>query len=1161
MAFDKRRSLQNALNYTQQGKWDRAIAEYQSILKADPKDLTVCNNLGDLYARGGKTAEAIEQYQKLGELYRTDGLSVKAIAVYKKIVKLDPSLTSAYQACADLYWEQGLVGEAKIQMATVVEHYAKTGDRPKLIEAYRRLTQFDPTNSAAIARLADLLLKEGRQEDAAAEYDRAAQAAQAAGQTAEAGRFIQKARELLPRTTEETLGLAETLREEGRLAEAEELLAKTAAAKPENAKAWQALGEMQASLGKSAEAVVSLQQAASLGLPESAVAPALGQALLQAGRFDEAIALCQRLSDKALATGDPDQAVVYCRGLLALSPRLIPLHAHLSAMLQNLGRNDEAGAALRAMAAAQEAAGETDAAIESYRRLLDLDPTDVEAQAQLETLIPNEAPTLEVVDLTPASTSEETATLLEEPTLLLEDLGAEGQVEINTLGLSGLEDLTLSFDKDEVALLLEEPGEASQEAAGGPSISVDEGGFGLEIGPETETTEGIIESETVSGPETLAKPETQTAPEAEKETESVSESGWLSQGFEPLELEGQTPDGGVSPVDWPASETPVVPHEAPLGVGLPTEDGAPSSLDLTPPSDEFVAAEFGAPLTAEGFPEEALPVPVEASELPQGIEADALDLQALTSRQEEDSAAQVAEQLAEAEVYQKYGLEGKARERLLEVLRLAPENLTAHRGLKAIYVERQQIDEASAETLAIARILRGRGNETAAIEEIQEGLALAPDNHELQRSLAEVREAHESAADTGSAEAASLAEPPILIEPASSPGEVAALQEEPLVSLEPGLAGANDAPPPDVPLLLEFEEPSNAGLTTSANFDHVFGPSQDEELPSELRALLDQIEERPTLEVEAVEPNLDQSVEDDVAEADFYLSQGMQEEARTVLRRMQDRNPDHPAVASLTERMAAATEALQPPAAVAEVSPSDRAEQPAPAEAPDPPAIVPLPSGETWPDVQETVPKIAVTESPAESPEADIVNRGVEPQEAVAEEVGLAMAAEGGPVVDNLLQELQKGVPEQLDEKDYETHYNLGIAYKEMELFDEAIQEFRLTMREPKRALDSADLIGLCFLAKGQPEQAIEELQAGLEREGHPPEAYHSLRHDLGTAYEASGSLGRALDPFEILQSEGARFPDVQARMQMLRGRLSQPPEPSKADGKPSRKKKKITFI
>ena len=117
MAFDKRKALQNALTFAQQGKWDKAIAEYQAILKVDPNDLAVCNNLGDLYARSGRVPEAIEQYLKLGQLYRADGLSVKAIAVYKKIVKLDPTRTEAHLACADLYEEQGLSGEAKLQLA------------------------------------------------------------------------------------------------------------------------------------------------------------------------------------------------------------------------------------------------------------------------------------------------------------------------------------------------------------------------------------------------------------------------------------------------------------------------------------------------------------------------------------------------------------------------------------------------------------------------------------------------------------------------------------------------------------------------------------------------------------------------------------------------------------------------------------------------------------------------------------------------------------------------------------------------------------------------------------------------------------------------------------------------------------------------------------
>ncbi|MEK7220706.1 MAG: tetratricopeptide repeat protein, partial [candidate division NC10 bacterium] len=243
MTFDKRKALQNALNYTRQGKWDKAIAEYQAILKADPRDIAVCNNLGDLYARAGRAAEAIEQYLKLGELYRTDGLSVKAIAVYKKIVKLDPTRAEAHLACADLYEEQGLTGEAKLHLATIAEHYTKAGDTRKVVDIYQRLTQLDPTNPTLLTKVGDLLLKEGMREAAAAEYERAAQAAQAAGQIAEGKRLLQKVRELTPESAEGNLSLAGLHLQEGKYADAIEVLTRVTAGDAGNAQAWRLLGE------------------------------------------------------------------------------------------------------------------------------------------------------------------------------------------------------------------------------------------------------------------------------------------------------------------------------------------------------------------------------------------------------------------------------------------------------------------------------------------------------------------------------------------------------------------------------------------------------------------------------------------------------------------------------------------------------------------------------------------------------------------------------------------------------------------------------------------------------------------------------------------------------------------------------------------------------
>ena len=1142
MAFDKRKSLQNALTFTQQGKWDRAIAEYQAILKADPRDLTVCNNLGDLYARAGKVADAIEQYVKLGELYRADGLSVKAIAVYKKIAKLDPANIAAYQACADLYWEQGLVGEAKIQMTTVVEHFAKVGDTAKLTEAYRRLAQFDPTNSATIAKLADLLMKAGTLEEAVIEYDRAAQAAQAAGQAAEAKRLFQKARELLPQAAEANLGLAEMLRGEGKLAEAVDVLEKVTAAEPENAKGWQTLGEVRASLGLGAEAVTALQKAIALGMPEGAVATSLGQALLQTGRADEAVALCERLSDEALTLGEPDQAIACCRGLLAVAPQLTALHAHLANMLQNLGRDDEARAAIRALASAQEAVGEIDAAIETYRRLLALDPTDAEAQTRLEALSLGQAPMAEAVDFSPALSQEDAALSLEEPTFLLEAPETGPQVEKQDLGLSGLEDLDLSLGEDEVARLLEEPSEPAQDAEWGAGLPGGEKILELEIG-----TEAGSATETGASEETTAVGEPASAP------------NWLAPGFEPLELESQTTDAGATQVVWPSEEEiPLKLDDAPIG--LPAE-GEPA-WDLTLAADGSLPAEIELPSAAENFPEVSRERASESVEPLQGMGSDVFAPGLLAPEEKGDSAGQVAEQLAEAEVYQRYGLEEKARERFLEVLRLAPENLTAHRGLKAIYRERRQTEEACAEILTVAQILRRRGSDGEAIQEIGEGLALAPDHVELQRFLSGAPEPPPAA---GTAKAVGAPEP-LEMAPAAPPSVAGAAEGslsawEPVAALDPVVAAEDGAPPPDVRLLLDFEEAAPVGPGPVLDLDHALGPAQDEELPSELRALLDDGEEEATLVVERDEANDDQAMADDVAEADFYLSQGMVEEARTVLLRMQEGRPRHPTVATLAGRIARASEGQTPPPPTppAVSAPAEPA-QPIPVEAPAPAATETVPPDDFEHSLQEVVPKFTVTDAPTGLVGADFVNLGAELEEELAVEDQFTTSRSGGALVDGLLKEFQKGVREQLDEKDYETHYNLGIAYKEMELYDEAIEEFRLTAREPKRALECADLVGLCYLAKGQPEQAIQGMQAGLEIGGHPPEAYHSLRYDLGTAYEKLGDLGTALEQFEILQSEGAHFRDIQARLEALRGRVGKAPRLKKVDQTTPRKKK-ISFI
>src|SRR5271169_5213581 len=88
--FNKSKVLAAAEKYVQGGKLPQAIAEYEKIIKEDPKDLIVMNTIGDLSSRVGDNAKAAEYIKRVGDTYAADGFTVKAIANYKKLTKLVP---------------------------------------------------------------------------------------------------------------------------------------------------------------------------------------------------------------------------------------------------------------------------------------------------------------------------------------------------------------------------------------------------------------------------------------------------------------------------------------------------------------------------------------------------------------------------------------------------------------------------------------------------------------------------------------------------------------------------------------------------------------------------------------------------------------------------------------------------------------------------------------------------------------------------------------------------------------------------------------------------------------------------------------------------------------------------------------------------------------
>jgi len=101
-------------------------------------------------------------------------------------------------------------------------------------------------------------------------------------------------------------------------------------------------------------------------------------------------------------------------------------------------------------------------------------------------------------------------------------------------------------------------------------------------------------------------------------------------------------------------------------------------------------------------------------------------------------------------------------------------------------------------------------------------------------------------------------------------------------------------------------------------------------------------------------------------------------------------------------------------------------------------------------------------------------------------------------------------------DKDLEMHYHLGIAYKEMELFDYAISEFEQAASDPSIRFDSYIMLGNCFMEKGAYDKSIEHYKMASEIRGLSGEKLARIHFNLGLAYEANGMISEALDSYHV---------------------------------------------
>jgi tetratricopeptide (TPR) repeat protein len=123
------------------------------------------------------------------------------------------------------------------------------------------------------------------------------------------------------------------------------------------------------------------------------------------------------------------------------------------------------------------------------------------------------------------------------------------------------------------------------------------------------------------------------------------------------------------------------------------------------------------------------------------------------------------------------------------------------------------------------------------------------------------------------------------------------------------------------------------------------------------------------------------------------------------------------------------------------------------------------------------------------------------------------------------------------DGSDAQSHYDLGVAFKEMGLYDKAINELQQAAGEPARRVECLALQAACLRERGDLDAAVGVLNA-LMKPGLSLEDACSVKYELALVLEAQGQDEKASALMAEIDAVNAGFRDVHARFKNAGGSL-----------------------
>ncbi len=158
--------------------------------------------------------------------------------------------------------------------------------------------------------------------------------------------------------------------------------------------------------------------------------------------------------------------------------------------------------------------------------------------------------------------------------------------------------------------------------------------------------------------------------------------------------------------------------------------------------------------------------------------------------------------------------------------------------------------------------------------------------------------------------------------------------------------------------------------------------------------------------------------------------------------------------------------------------------------------------------------------------------------EVLRTELGEEEKSESIQSIEGLISQFRREVFESIGEGDFRSRYDLGVAYKGMGLYQEAVEEFEIATKDPELKLKALEMIGSCFLERGKVGDAIRILNAGLKVKGRPAQEYFGIYFLTGDCYEKQNKIKEALTCYMAAYKLDKTVPDLTRKINILKDKL-----------------------